>query len=99
MKGIIVVLALLCLAELGVIGLLMKLCEDEKEARLRAIREGYPWDWTRESEKRARSALELVCDKCHEPFRCSQDELDAACAMCPVPDAVWRLAAGKEARG
>lgn len=96
MKGIIVVLALLCLAELGVIGLLLKLCEDEKEARLRAIREGYPWDWTRESEKQARSALELVCDKCRERDRCSEDELDEACGLCPVPDAIYKLAAGSK---
>lgn len=98
MKAIIVVLALLCLAELGAIGFLMTLCEGEKEARLRAIREGYPWDWTREGEKQARSALELVCDKCRERDRCSEEELDEACGLCPVPDAVWRLALGiKEA--
>ena len=62
-------------------------------------REGYSWDWTKESERKAQAALELICDKCHEPYRCSQDELDETCAMCPVPDAVYRLAAGKEARG
>lgn len=69
-------------------------------ARLEAkqIREGYAWDWTKESERQARAAMELICDKCHEPYRCSQDELDAECAMCPVPDAVYRLARGTEGR-
>ena len=82
------------------LALIAALAEHGENRRLRArlearrIREGYPWDWTRESERKARAALELICDKCHEPRRCSQDELDEACAMCPVPDAVYRLAAG-----
>lgn len=69
-------------------------------ARLEAkqIREGYGWDWTKESERMARAAMELICDKCHEPYRCSQDELDEECAMCPVPDAVYRLATGTAGR-
>lgn len=82
------------------LALIAALAEHGENRRLRArlearrIREGYPWDWTRESERKAQAALELICDKCHEPCRCSQDELDEACAMCPVPDAVYRLAAG-----
>ena len=82
------------------LALIAALAEHGENRRLRArlearrIREGYPWDWTRESERKARAALELICDKCHEPRRCSQDELDEACAMCPVPDAVYLLAAG-----
>ena len=84
------------------LALIAALAEHGENRRLRArlearrIREGYPWDWTRESERKSRAALELICDKCHEPRRCSQDELDEACAMCPVPDAVYRLAGRKE---
>lgn len=83
------------------LALIAALAEHGENRRLRArlearrIREGYPWDWTRESERKAQAALELICDKCHEPRRCSQDELDEACAMCPVPDAVYRLAAAQ----
>jgi len=61
----------------------------------------YPWDWTLEDERKVGAAMELICDKCHEPFRCSaQDELDEACSMCPVADMLYRLVAEgrKEAR-
>ena len=82
------------------LALIAALAEHGENRRLRArlearrIREGYPWDWTRESERKAQAALELICDKCREPYRCSEDELDEECAMCPVPDAVYRLASG-----
>lgn len=63
--------------------------------------EAYPWDWTQGDEKKVQAALELICDKCHEPYRCSaQDELDEECSMCSVPDVVYKLVAEgrKEAR-
>lgn len=87
------VLAFLALFEAGV-WTLLSVAREKEEKREREVREGYPWDWTKESERKAQAALELICDKCHEPYRCSQDELDEACAMCPVPDAVYRLATG-----
>lgn len=58
----------------------------------------YPWDWTREDERKVGAAMELICDKCHEHYRCGKDELDEACAMCAVPDAVYRLATGTNGR-
>ena len=86
------------------LALIMALAFAGENRRLRArlearrIQESQSWDWTRASEGRAQAALELICDKCHEPYRCAQDELDTECAMCPVPDAVYRLAAGTEGR-
>lgn len=97
MKEIIVVLALLCLAELAVIVLALRKAAYAEEARKRAVINGQRWDWTKEDEAKVHAALELICDKCHEPFRCSQDELDAACAMCSVPDVVRKLRRRDEA--
>lgn len=62
-------------------------------ARLEArrIREGYPWDWTRESERKAQAALELICDKCKDNDRLNPDETAEACRLCAVPDAIDKL--------
>lgn len=66
-----------------------------KELRAERAKNSQRWDWTKEQEQKAQEVMELVCDKCHEPFRgWSQDELDIACARCKVPEAVYRLAAG-----
>ena len=82
--------------------LALAVCRDNgrlrEELRQERARKSQPWDWTREGEKKAKAALELICDKCHEPYRCAQNELDEACAMCAVPDAVYRLATGTEGR-
>lgn len=91
MKGIIVALALLCLAELAVIALVLQKAAGAEAARKRAVINWQRWNWSKEEEKKVHAVMELVCDKCHEPYRCSQDELDETCAMCPVPVAVQRL--------
>ena len=90
MKAIIVGMAFIALLEMVVIAWLID--EERQKAREKNLRDGFPWDWTMERERKVQAVLELCCDKCHEPFRCSQDELDEECAMCPVPDAVYRLA-------
>ena len=64
-----------------------------KELRAERAKNSQRWDWTKEREQKAQEVMELVCDKCHEPFRgWSQDELDIACARCKLPEAVHRLA-------
>lgn len=99
MEYLVGILILLLMLEGGWIGVLLDRNSDLKEKLERKyLRERYPWDWTREGEKKAQAALELICDKCREPDRCAQDELDEACAMCPVPDAVYRLATGTAGR-
>ena len=66
-----------------------------KELRAERVKNSQRWDWTKEGEKRAGQVMEMICDKCHEPFRgWSQDELDIACARCKLPEAVHRLAEG-----
>lgn len=98
MKIIIVALALLCLAEMAVIALVLRKAAGAEAARKRAIENGQKWTWTKRDEKKIQAALELVCDKCHERICCSgQDELDEACAMCPVPDVLRKLKWGDEA--
>ena len=100
MKAICITLGVMLMAALLVIAALLFVIDRKEEDRRRAVREGYPWTWTKEDEKKAQAAMELICDKCHEPYRCSQqDELDEECAMCAVPDAVYRLAGREEARG
>ncbi len=94
--GVLFVICMLALIAALVMSIENRKLQEQLEAK--RTREGYPWDWTKESERKAQAALELICDKCHEPYRCSQDELDETCAMCPVPDAIYKLAAGKEAR-
>lgn len=96
MSQTIIILFFACLLGLGGA---MRLRHDQaaKEAARQRAEEtvkAYPWDWTREDERKVEAAMELICDKCHEPFRCSvQDELDEACAMCPVADMLYRLVA------
>ena len=96
MSQTIIILFFACLLGLGGA---MRLRHDQaaKEAARQRAEEtvrAYPWDWTREDERKVGAAMELICDKCHEPFRCSvQDELDEACAMCPVADMLYRLVA------
>ena len=96
MSQTIIILLFSCLLGLGGA---MRLRHDQaaKEAARQRAEEtvkAYPWDWTREDERKVGAAMELICDKCHEPFRCSvQDELDEACAMCPVADMLYRLVA------
>ena len=96
MSQTIIILFFACLLGLGGA---MRLRHDQaaKEAARQRAEEtvkAYPWDWTREDERKGGAAMELICDKCHEPFRCSgQDELDEACEMCPVPDVVYKLVA------
>ena len=56
--------------------------------------EAYPWDWTREDERKVHAAMELICDKCHERYMCwEKDRLKKVCEMCPVPDVVYKLVA------
>lgn len=103
MNETIIIIFFACLLGLGGA---MRLRHDQaiKEAARQSAEEtvkAYPWDWTREDERKVGAAMELICDKCHEPFRCSvQDELDKACSMCSVPDVVYKLVAEgrKEAR-
>lgn len=102
MNETIIILFFACLLGLGGA---MRVRHDhaaKEAARQRAAEtvEAYPWDWTREDERKVGAAMELICDKCHEPFRCGKDELDEACDMCPVPDVLYRLVAEgrKEAR-
>ena len=90
--GVLFVICMLALIAALVMSIENRKLQEQLEAKQK--REGYPWDWTKESERKAQAALELICDKCHEPYRCNQDELDETCTMCPVPDAVHRLAAG-----
>ena len=91
MRGIIVCLAVLALIELVMLARALQDVETERQARKKAEQDAYPWDWTREREKKARALQELACDRCAYRERCSKDELDEACASCPVPDAVWTL--------
>lgn len=96
MSQTIIILFFACLLGLGGA---MRLRHDQakKEAARQRAEEtvkAYPWDWTQGDEKKVQAALELICDKCHEPFRCSaQDELDEECSMCSVPDVVYKLVA------
>ena len=96
MSQTIIILFFVCLLGLGGA---MRLRHDQaikETARQRAEEtvKAYPWDWTREDERKVHVAMELICDKCHEPYRCSgQDELDEACELCPVADVLYRLAA------
>ena len=72
----------------------------DRQDRKPEAREDYPWDWTKEQEQQVEAAMELICDKCHEPYcRSEQEELDETCAVCPIQDALYRLARGKEAQG
>lgn len=91
----------ICMGMTGaLLGFFLMQRRQKKQEREQAVIDGYPWDWTREQEQQAQAAMELICDKCHETFRCSQqDELDEACALCPVPDVVYRLAGREEVRG
>jgi hypothetical protein len=98
MKGIIVVLALLCLAELMGIVQLLRMVDRAEKARKRAIENGQRWTWTKRGEEKLQEAKEMVCDKCHEPYRCGgQDELDIVCAMCKVPSTLRKLQQREEA--
>lgn len=96
MNETIIILFFACLLGLG--GAMRVRHDQAKKEAARQIAaetvEAYPWDWTREDERKVAAAMELICDKCHEPYRCSaQDELDEACSMCPVADMLYRLAA------
>ena len=100
MEYLVGILILLLMLEGGWIGVLLDRNSDLQEKLERKyLRERYPWDWTREQEQQVEAAMELICDKCHEPHRCSQDELDEECALCSIRDALYMMAAGKEARG
>lgn len=108
MKSYIILFAIsLALALLAV---LLEAAENQRlqrELGAERAKNSQRWDWTKEGEKRAGQVMEMICDKCHEPFRgWSQDELDIACARCKLPEAVHRLAEGspcksgrEEARG
>ena len=79
------------------LALISALAEHGENRKLRAqltarrTREGYPWDWTRESERKAQAALELICDKCKDNDRLNPDETAEACRLCAVPDAIDKL--------
>ena len=96
---VVCILLGMLILSLGVNYWLLCCIEDAEEARKRAVREGGDWAWTSEKERMVESALELCCSICHEPWRCKdQEELDEACAVCPMRDALWALAAGEEER-
>ena len=91
---------MICMGMAGaLLGFFLMQRRQKEQEREQAVIDGYPWDWTREQEQQVEAAMELICDKCHEPHRCSQDELDEECALCPIRDALYMMAAGKEARG
>lgn len=87
---IILILAALIGAGACVAGL-VKLGRAEKKRREREIREGYPWDWTAEDERKVEAMMELICDKCKDNDRLNQNETLEACAMCAVRDVLYRI--------
>ena len=90
----------ICMGMAGaLLGFVLMQRREKEQEREQAVIDGYPWDWTREQERKVEAAMELICDKCPEPDRCSQDELDEECALCPIRDALYMMAAGKEAQG
>lgn len=101
MQDFIIILIALLLLEAGeIVWLGAKLRKQSAKRRAKEAWEAYPWDWTKEQEQQVEAAMELICDKCHEPYcRSEQEELDETCAVCQIQDALYRLARGKEAQG
>ena len=75
--------------------LALAVCRDNgrlrEELRQERARKSQPWDWTREGEKKAKAALELICDKCKDYDRLNPDETAEACRLCAVPDVIDKL--------
>ena len=97
---IITILIALLLLEAGEI-ILLSARNRKQRAQLQAkrIREGLPWDWTKESEKQAETAMEAICKLCREPYQCcEQAELEAKCAVCRAQNEVLKLAGMTEVR-
>ena len=91
--GVLFVICMLALIAALVMSIENRKLQEQLEAK--RTREGYPWDWTKERERKCQAAMELICDKCHEPYMTWEpDRLAETCALCPVPDAIYKLAAG-----